>query len=68
LLESKDGLDLENCNVSLLVETLKGDDPKVFLAVKSYAIRVENADRMWALSEKLTGVRFEFQTDLMIDH
>jgi NAD(P)-dependent dehydrogenase (short-subunit alcohol dehydrogenase family) len=66
LLEGKGGLYLENSNVSPLVETIVPVRPGIpidargFSGVKSYAIDNENADRLWVLSEKLTGVAFAF--------
>lgn len=66
LLDGKGGIYLENCNISPLAETLTDldprsfNDPRGFTGVKAYAINPANADRLWALSEKLTGVTFAF--------
>jgi NAD(P)-dependent dehydrogenase (short-subunit alcohol dehydrogenase family) len=64
LLEGKGGLYLENANVSVrqaeLVDRdpVSGVDPRGFYGVKDYAIDPVAADKLWALSEKLTGVTF----------
>jgi hypothetical protein len=64
LLEGKGGLYLENNNIAPrnadLVDTdpKTGIDPRGFYGVKDYAIDLASADKLWALSEKLTGVTF----------
>jgi hypothetical protein len=66
LLNGAGGLDLENCNVAPMAETLTDvdlasqTDPRGFSGVKSWAINAGSADKLWALSEKLTGVKFPF--------
>jgi hypothetical protein len=42
------------------VEAGKLGDARGFFGVKSYALDGESADRLWALSEKLTGIAFPF--------
>jgi NAD(P)-dependent dehydrogenase (short-subunit alcohol dehydrogenase family) len=64
LLEGKGGLYLENSNISPPAETLvplepgKPGDARGYFGVKAHALNVESADRLWVLSEKLTGVTF----------
>jgi NAD(P)-dependent dehydrogenase (short-subunit alcohol dehydrogenase family) len=64
LLDGKGGLYLENANISPgKVIVVEGDprsriDPRGFYGVKSYAVDLASADKLWALSEKLTGVTF----------
>jgi hypothetical protein len=40
------------------VDPKLGVDPRGFYGVENYAIDRTSADRLWALSEKLTGVTF----------
>jgi NAD(P)-dependent dehydrogenase (short-subunit alcohol dehydrogenase family) len=64
LLEGKGGLFLENNNISPRVAELVDVDPKSvcdsrgFSGVKDYALDLASADRLWVLSERLTGVTF----------
>jgi NAD(P)-dependent dehydrogenase (short-subunit alcohol dehydrogenase family) len=64
LLEGKGGLYLENNNIAPLVTDLIDPDPTTgvdargFFGVKDYAIDPTAADRLWKLSERLTGVSF----------
>jgi NAD(P)-dependent dehydrogenase (short-subunit alcohol dehydrogenase family) len=67
LLEGKGGLYLENNNIAPRVEDLVDPDPKKlgvdsrgFYGVRPYAVDVATADKLWALSERLTGVTFAF--------
>ena len=52
-LEGRGGLYLEDCHVAAV-----NDAPDALDGVKSYAIDPENAERLWAVSEKLVGERF----------
>jgi NAD(P)-dependent dehydrogenase (short-subunit alcohol dehydrogenase family) len=64
LLEGKGGLYLENNNIAPLAADLVDIDPKAFCdargftGVKDYAIDLQSADKLWALSERLTGITF----------
>jgi NAD(P)-dependent dehydrogenase (short-subunit alcohol dehydrogenase family) len=53
-LEGRGGLYLEDCRVAAV-----NDAPDARAGVRSYALDVENAERLWALSEKAVGERFE---------
>jgi NAD(P)-dependent dehydrogenase (short-subunit alcohol dehydrogenase family) len=52
-LEGRGGLYLEDCHVAAV-----NDTPDALDGVKSYAIDPGNAERLWAVSEKLVGERF----------
>ena len=52
-LEGRGGLYLEDCHVAQV-----NDAPDALDGVKSYALDVANADRLWEVSEKLVGERF----------
>ena len=57
------GVYCENAEVTNVVDTSKGinwasDDSTRQLGVMPYAIDPHNADRLWSLSEELTGVKF----------
>ena len=52
-LEGRGGLYLEDCHVAEVNDAANGLD-----GVKSYALDPANAERLWALSEKLVGERF----------
>jgi NAD(P)-dependent dehydrogenase (short-subunit alcohol dehydrogenase family) len=64
LLDGKGGLYLENNNIAPLLTDLTNVDPKSpwdprgFAGVKDYAIDLASADKLWTLSERLTGVTF----------
>jgi NAD(P)-dependent dehydrogenase (short-subunit alcohol dehydrogenase family) len=64
LLEGKGGLYLENNNIAPRNADLVDMDPKTlvdprgFSGVKDYAVDLASADKLWLLSEKLTGVTF----------
>jgi NAD(P)-dependent dehydrogenase (short-subunit alcohol dehydrogenase family) len=64
LLEGKGGLYLENNNIAPLKADLVDVDPKSrcdprgFSGVTDYAIDLASADKLWTLSERLTGVTF----------
>jgi NAD(P)-dependent dehydrogenase (short-subunit alcohol dehydrogenase family) len=64
LLDGRGGLYLENNNIAprseelVDVDPVSLTDPRGFSGVKDYAIDLASADRLWALSEKLTGVAF----------
>jgi NAD(P)-dependent dehydrogenase (short-subunit alcohol dehydrogenase family) len=64
LLEGKGGLYLENNNIAPKAEDVtdrdpkSGSDPQGFSGVQAYAIDLEAANKLWTLSEKLTGVTF----------
>jgi NAD(P)-dependent dehydrogenase (short-subunit alcohol dehydrogenase family) len=64
LLEGHGGVYCENCNISPRLEGLVIVDPKIgvdrhgFFGVKDYATNLEIADKLWRLSEQLTGVTF----------
>jgi NAD(P)-dependent dehydrogenase (short-subunit alcohol dehydrogenase family) len=65
LLEGKGGLYLENNNISPRNAELGGTvgltfeaDSRGFYGVKDYAIDPASADKLWILSERLTGVTF----------
>ena len=51
-LEGRGGLYAEDCHVA------KVDDTSASGGVRSYAVDPANADRLWALSEKLVGEKF----------
>jgi NAD(P)-dependent dehydrogenase (short-subunit alcohol dehydrogenase family) len=62
-LNGKGGLYLENVNVAprsadLTNRDQMGVDPRGFAGVEDYAFNVASADKLWTLSEKLTGVTF----------
>jgi NAD(P)-dependent dehydrogenase (short-subunit alcohol dehydrogenase family) len=52
-LEGRGGLYLEDCHVAAI-----NDAPDALDGVKSYALDPENAERLWAVSERLVGERF----------
>jgi NAD(P)-dependent dehydrogenase (short-subunit alcohol dehydrogenase family) len=64
LLDGRGGLYLENNNIAPLATELTGVDAKSpwdargFTGVKDYAIDLASADKLWTLSERLTGVTF----------
>jgi NAD(P)-dependent dehydrogenase (short-subunit alcohol dehydrogenase family) len=64
LLEGKGGLYLENNNIAPRTADLVDPDPKSrldaqgFSGVRDYAIDIEAANKLWTLSEQLTGVTF----------
>jgi hypothetical protein len=63
LLEGKGGLYLENNNIAprnedIVVADVQGLDARGFFGVRAYARDPAAADRLWALTEKLTGVTF----------
>jgi NAD(P)-dependent dehydrogenase (short-subunit alcohol dehydrogenase family) len=64
LLNGKGGLYLENNTIAPLKSTLSDVDPKSccdprgFSGVMEYATDLASADKLWALSERLTGVTF----------
>jgi NAD(P)-dependent dehydrogenase (short-subunit alcohol dehydrogenase family) len=64
LLEGRGGLYLENNNISPFDTELVDPEPKTgvdargIFGVKSYAVDPAAAERLWALSERLTGVPF----------
>lgn len=51
-LESKGGVYCEDCHVAEV------DDESATHGVRSYALNTSYADRLWAMSEELTGVRY----------
>lgn len=51
-LDGRGGLYAEDCDVSEI------DDTSATGGVRSYALDRDNAERLWALSEELTGTRF----------
>lgn len=53
-LEGRGGVYLEDCHVAAV-----NDAPDALAGVKSYAIDPGNAERLWEVSEKLVGHRFE---------
>jgi NAD(P)-dependent dehydrogenase (short-subunit alcohol dehydrogenase family) len=53
-LEGRGGLYLEDCHVAAV-----NDAPDALDGVKSYALDPANAERLWQLSEKLVGQRFD---------
>ncbi len=54
-LEDKGGAYLENCGVAPVC-----DEAGATVGVRSYAVSEDNAEKLWALSEKLLGVSFTF--------
>ena len=52
-LEGRGGLYLEDCHIATVNET-----PDALEGVKGYALDPTNAERLWALSERLVGERF----------
>ncbi len=54
-LEGRGGLYLEDCHVAEVNDAANALD-----GVKSYAIDPDNAEKLWALSEKLVGGRFSW--------
>ena len=54
-LEGRGGLYLEGCQVAAVNDTAGA--PR---GVRSYALDVENAERLWKLSEEAVGQRFAF--------
>jgi NAD(P)-dependent dehydrogenase (short-subunit alcohol dehydrogenase family) len=52
-LEGRGGLYLEDCHVATVNET-----PDALEGVRGYALDPTNAERLWALSERLVGERF----------
>jgi NAD(P)-dependent dehydrogenase (short-subunit alcohol dehydrogenase family) len=55
-LEGRGGLYLEDCHVAAVNDAADALD-----GVKSYALDAGNAERLWELSEKLVGERFELR-------
>ncbi|HYD89344.1 MAG TPA: oxidoreductase [Vitreimonas sp.] len=53
-LDGKGGVYCEDCDIAVAVPP----DDKGFSGVRPWAIDAELADRLWALSERMTGVRF----------
>jgi len=51
-LEGKGGVYCEDCHVAAV------DDESATHGVRSYAVNTSYADRLWAMSEELTGVRY----------
>jgi NAD(P)-dependent dehydrogenase (short-subunit alcohol dehydrogenase family) len=64
LLEGKGGVYCENNNITSLMSSLVDQDPqsgcdaKGFCCVKDYAIDSIAAEKLWKLSEELTGITF----------
>jgi hypothetical protein len=56
LLAAGGGVYCEDCNIAVAV----GADDKGFAGVRPWAIDAEAAKRLWALSEKMLGERFDF--------
>jgi NAD(P)-dependent dehydrogenase (short-subunit alcohol dehydrogenase family) len=56
LLGAGGGVYCEDCNIAVAV----GADDKGFAGVRPWAIDAEAAKRLWALSEKMLGERFDF--------
>jgi hypothetical protein len=56
LLSAGGGVYCEDCNIALAVAA----DDKGFAGVRPWAIDAEAAKRLWALSEKMLGERFDF--------
>ena len=54
-LEDRGGLYLEDCHIAAI-----NDAPDALDGVKSYALDPANAERLWAVSERLVGERFAF--------
>lgn len=52
--ENADVADLDNDNIEH-----RYDEPSTLRGVKPYSVSNENGDRLWTLSEQLTGVTFE---------
>ena len=52
-LAGRGGAYLEDCNIAAI-----NDDPARAGGVRSYAVDAGNADRLWAVSEKLLNIRF----------
>lgn len=58
------GVYCENCNIA---EIDRGqiehryDDPSTIYGVQPYSIDPENAERLWKLSEEMTGLKFEIK-------
>lgn len=58
LLNGKGGVYCENNNISYVNDdSTRGFDEKGFVGVMSYAINQESADKLWSVSEQLTGVK-----------
>jgi hypothetical protein len=55
-LEGRGGLYLEDCHVATV-----NDAPDALDGVKSYALDPAAAERLWEVSEKLVGQRFDFR-------
>ena len=55
-LDGEGGVYCEDCDIALAVAA----DDKSFSGVRPWAIDPAIADRLWTLSEKMTGVRFAF--------
>jgi NAD(P)-dependent dehydrogenase (short-subunit alcohol dehydrogenase family) len=63
LLDGTGGLYLENANIAPRSADLSNldqmrVDPRGFSGVEDFALNIESADKLWTLSEKLTGVAF----------
>ena len=52
-LEGRGGVDLEDCHVAAVNDATDAQD-----GVRSYALDLENAERLWKVSEELVGERF----------
>ncbi len=55
-LEGRGGVYLEDCHLAAI-----DDAPDALEGVKSYALDAENAERLWQLSERLIGTKFDLQ-------
>ncbi len=53
-LEGRGGIYLEDCHVAAI-----NDAPDALDGVKSYALDPESAERLWQLSERMVGARFD---------
>jgi NAD(P)-dependent dehydrogenase (short-subunit alcohol dehydrogenase family) len=53
-LEGRGGIYLEDCHVAAIK-----DAPDALDGVKSYALDAESAERLWQLSERMVGARFD---------
>lgn len=58
------GVYCENCNIAEIdhgqIEH-RYDDPSTIYGVQPYSIDPENAERLWKLSEEMTGLKFEIK-------
>ncbi|MGG5210319.1 SDR family NAD(P)-dependent oxidoreductase [Chryseobacterium sp. MIQD13] len=64
LLENIGGVYCENCDIAEIdlgqIEH-RFDDPSTIRGVQPYSIDKENAERLWLLSEEMTGVKFDVE-------